>query len=250
MIAMLCFPLALLFAIPPPEITIREALAIPPVGRSARSATHTDAIEAQIVAGKWSPPREGDKLESPTGVRTWKKIAVGKDEWFQDGALQGGYAYARIDSATSRVAILEAAGHGMVYVNGEPRGGDPYGFGYLHLPVQLKQGSNDFLFSVSRGRLRAKLTEPKAPITIDTSDPTLPDLIRGERQTSFGGIVVVNATAETVRNLEIVNFPRAGVSTGEPLPTIPPLSIRKIPVRFGPWTPVRQADRKEMPVSL
>ncbi len=232
------------------EIVVREALAIPPVGRSARAATHTDAIEAQIVAGKWIPPKEGDTVESPLGVRTWKKISAGKDEWFQDGALQGGYAYVSVDSPTNRVSILEAAGHGMVYVNGEPRGGDPYGFGYVHLPVQLKQGSNDFLFSVSRGRLRAKLTDPRAAISIDTADPTLPDLIRGEKQTSFGGIVVVNATTEPVKNLEIVTFPREGVPAGEQLPPIPPLSIRKVPVRFGPWTPVRQADRKEMPVSL
>src|SRR5690242_12648610 len=121
------FSFSLVFCLlthPSPEIVVREALAIPSVGRAARAATHTDAIEAQIVAGKWVAPKEGDRIESPLGVRTWKKISAGKDDWFQDPALQGGYAFASVESPTSRVVILEAAGHGMVYVNGEPRGGD------------------------------------------------------------------------------------------------------------------------------
>ena len=44
------------------EIPLREALVIKPVGRSGRFAVHTDAIEAQIVAGQWTAPKAGDKV--------------------------------------------------------------------------------------------------------------------------------------------------------------------------------------------
>ncbi len=36
--------------------------------------------------------------------------------------------------------ILEASGHAVAMVNGEPRVGDPYEMGYVKLPVLLKAG--------------------------------------------------------------------------------------------------------------
>jgi hypothetical protein len=68
-----------------------------------------------------------------------------------------------------------------VWVNGEPRVGDPYSHGYVHIPVELKQGDNEFLFTVGRGELRAKLTAPLGDVFFDTADTTLPDLIVGTR---------------------------------------------------------------------
>src|SRR5205814_9285595 len=103
--------------------------------------------------GTWKPPKDGDQVIPPDGrPRTWKKLEAGKDGWFADSALQGGYAYASLESPAEKLVLLEAAGHNMVYVNGEPRGGDPYGFGYVHLAIKLKAGANHFLFSVGRGR--------------------------------------------------------------------------------------------------
>src|SRR3569623_1577548 len=37
------------------------------MGRSGRTAFHTDAIEAAIVSGKWEPPREGDSVKRTDG---------------------------------------------------------------------------------------------------------------------------------------------------------------------------------------
>ena len=58
--------------------------------------------------------------------------------------------------------LLEASGHGMVYVNGVLRGGDPYGNGSMRLPVSLRSGRNDLLFLCTRGPIRARLTPPRA----------------------------------------------------------------------------------------
>ena len=64
-----------------------------------------------------------------------------------------------VPSDDDRVMILEASGHSLVYANGEPRAGDPYSHGYVHLPVKLRKGDNEFLFSVGRGTLKARLVD-------------------------------------------------------------------------------------------
>ena len=81
---------------------------------------------------------------------------------FREAALRGGYLAARSHAADDSVMMLEAAGHAMVYAGGEPRGGDIYSNGYVHLPVQVRKGQNALLFQVGRGRLKARLTKPKA----------------------------------------------------------------------------------------
>ena len=40
-----------------------------------------------------------------------------------------------------------AQGHSAVYVNGRPRYGDPYGTGFVRLPVALERGENLLLFA-------------------------------------------------------------------------------------------------------
>jgi len=76
--------------------------------------------------------------------------------------LRGGYVYWPVVSPEDKVMLLEAAGHNLAYVNGQIRAGDPYANGYVRLPVQLRAGTNDFLFQCSRGRLRAKLVPVSA----------------------------------------------------------------------------------------
>ncbi len=184
----------------PPEAVIRKVLVIPSVGVSRREPFHTDAIEAQIVAGTWVVPKEGDAVTLPDGTkRTWRTATAAGDGWIEERELQGGYAYASVESESDHVSILDASGHGLVYVNGEIRAGDPYAAGYVHLPVLLKKGRNDFLFAVGRGRLRAKLVPPPAPVYVETSDPTLPDLVVGvDPRPDPAAVVVVNATTAAV----------------------------------------------------
>jgi dienelactone hydrolase len=86
--------------------------------------------------------------------------------------------------------ILDATGHSMVYVNGQPHVGDIYQHGYVRLPVSLQAGQNEFLFHGSRGALRAKLISPRSRAQFDLADATLPDLLVGE-PVAFDGAVVV-----------------------------------------------------------
>jgi poly(3-hydroxybutyrate) depolymerase len=240
----------------PKEIVLREGLVIPAVGRSGRSAVHTDAIEAMMVAGTWTAPKAGDTVKLPDGnTRAWETLKAGNDSTFSGRALAGGYAFFTVPSDSERVMILDAAGHRMVYVNGEPRGGDPYSTGYVKLPILLKKGMNKLLFSVSRGRLRAKLVLPKkaklapsvnVPAYFDLSDSTLPDLLAGQQMRTYASVGLVNTTNKTLEAEEhiidgaILHGEGGNFKVTLRSVTLPPLSVRKVPIAIEGTVPVEE----------
>jgi dienelactone hydrolase len=230
------------------DIVLRSGLAIGPLSRGGRYALHRDPLEQQIVLGKWSAPKAGDSVGGVEGAAgKWRAIEADKEGWFSGLGLSGGYLYVPVTLESARIMILEAAGHGMVYVNGVPRAGDPYEYGYVHLPVALHAGMNDLLFLGGRGRIRARLVPPPASACIDTADPTLPDLIRGQRANTVGAVIVVNAAEKPATGLSIEAKGSGLRSTRTPVPTIPPLSTRKVAFRIE-GAPV--ADAKDVKVSL
>ncbi|UCG15575.1 MAG: prolyl oligopeptidase family serine peptidase [Phycisphaerales bacterium] len=215
-------------------------LVIEPVGRYGRAAVHTDAIEARIVAGRWSAPKTGDTVALPDGAkRSWQTAAPAEDGWLDHAALRGGYAFASTTVDAARVMLLDASGHSTVYVNGQPRAGDPYRTGWVRLPVMLQPGTNTFLFHCSRGRVRAKLVDPRSNLVLNPSDATLPDLIVGESVNTWAAIPVINATTEPVANLQIKASYDGGETTVNPAPVIPALSLRKVGFRLAGPAPTK-----------
>jgi pimeloyl-ACP methyl ester carboxylesterase len=211
-------------------------LVIEPVGRGGRVPIHTDAIEAEIVAGRWSPPNAGDNVCVSAEVeRTWQEVTPGEKGWIKHKALRGGYACLSVESDDERIMLLDASGHEMVYVNGEPRVGDTYGTGWTLLPVRLVAGENTFLFRVGRGRVRAKLVEPEGPAVFNERDTTLPDLL-GERAADpeliWGAVPIINATGEPLTDLEVRFSPQGAEPVCTRLPVIPALSARKVGFRM------------------
>ncbi|MBL9137910.1 MAG: prolyl oligopeptidase family serine peptidase [Verrucomicrobiales bacterium] len=206
----------------------REALVIESTGRAGRNTLFTDAIAARVVAGTWQQPMDGEEVELPDGQRRrWMLSRAGEDGWFTGRAMRGGYAYVGFPAEVARVAVLNASGHSMAYVNGEPRAGDVYSYGYVSVPVLLRPGTNDFLFAAGRGRLRAQLLEPRAPVYIHREDPTLPDFRVGSGGDAWAAVVLVNATTQWVAGGEIVaRLDRRATSTK--VPSIPPLGLRKV----------------------
>jgi pimeloyl-ACP methyl ester carboxylesterase len=213
----------------PKEIVLGDCLVIRPVGRGGRVPIHLDAIEAEIVAGKWKAPKAGDTVALPDGgERRWEE-AKAKDGVVTHQALGGGYLYWPVTSDAARVMILEASGHLLCYVNGEPRTGDPYQNGIVRLPVALKKGTNDLLFLCPRGALRAKLVAPAAPVLIDTRDATLPDVLPDDKEPLPGAVVVVNATDKEQRGLSLTSRAPDGEAVTTAVPPLPPCSTRKVP---------------------
>lgn len=179
-----------------------------------RSPVRVDPLEFSLVTGGTFEFNEAVQLS-----------AAGE---FSGSALRGGAIRTRVQSPDSRTMILTARGHTLVYVNGVPRAGDPYGYGYLQVPVELKPGANEFIFVVGRGQLAATLSTPKSPVALNPSDLTLPDFRPGDLGEKLAGITVVNSTSEWQRGLVIE---ADGVRSK--LPDIMPMSIRKVPFRFG-----------------
>src|SRR5262249_62401073 len=94
-------------------------------------------------------PQAGDTLTDADGKeRKWFTIPF-KGGRAQHSALAGGSAFFSVNSPSERVMILDAAGHTLVQVNGEPRVGDMYQTGYVRVPVLLHKGANEFLFHLA-----------------------------------------------------------------------------------------------------
>lgn len=216
-----------------PDVTVGQCLVVGGVVHAGRSPIHTDAVEAEIVSGNWQRPMDGDGVELAGGeIKHWSVIGTNKDGWYENDALQGGYVYAPVSVRSNCVMILQAEGDSLVYVNGAPRVGDPYEYGYVQLPVPLHAGTNDLLFECGRGRLKFSLAAPARPVTINLADTTLPDLIAGEPMDTWGAAVVVNATGETRTGL----FIRASIggqhAVQMPVPAMLPFSVRKVGFRL------------------
>lgn len=230
------------------EILLGDCLVIAPSGRYGRTPLHQDAMEAAIVAGRWKAPKAGEKLNTSAGARTWQAVQA-KDSAIGHPALRGGYAYWKVKANAAKTMLLEASGHGMVYVNGEPRVGDSYQNGIVRLPVRLRAGENDLLFHCVRTQLRARLTTPPADTFLEMRDLTLPDYVRGENDSPLAGVIVTNTLSRPAEHLRL----RATRAGAEPvitdLPAIQPYSIRKVAFRLPP-TPSQPGDSVSVELGL
>lgn len=230
---------------PPTEIPLRQGLVIGATGRQGRSPVRVDAIEAQIVAGQWRAPKAGDVVTPADGQeRRWETVTADAEGWLQHRALRGGACYVSVPSKTRRVMLLEAAGHGMVTVNGEPRMGDPYQTGTARLPVLLRAGTNDFLFQGGRGRIKAKLSPPRTAAMIGEQDTTLPDLVIGEPVRTLGAVIVINATTAPMAGLSLSAACGSASPVVTPLGSLAPLSMRKVVFRLEGPAPASAGARE------
>jgi len=203
MLSLLAFVVA---AQAPADIPLLSGVGVTGVSQGGgRAPAGADTVQAEIVAGKWQEPKAGDKIASPRGSeRTWEAVTANKDGVFDGAPARGGYIDIGYDSDADKPMLLVAAGDTLVYINGVPRAGDPYGYGYLKIPFPLKKGHNEFLFLCGRGSLKATLSAPKAPVFIDTSDATLPDIVSGQSHSDLlGSITVVNCEDKPIKGLSI-----------------------------------------------
>lgn len=234
------------------EIRPLALLCVKRVGKLGDGQFALDPIEAARIAGTFVPPKSGDAVSLASGKQAkWEEIASAKDGAFTQAAFSGGYAFWSVTRAEKGVAILEASGHSMVFVNGEPRTGDVYGDGFVHLPVSLRAGDNSFLFKAGRGDLRVRLRlAPLQSLSIDTADATLPDLHAGKRVETFGAVVVVNATDAPQTAMTIVATLPGGRPVATPVPRIEPLSVRKVGFRIMGPPPAAGAETVRLQLAL
>jgi dienelactone hydrolase len=214
------------------EIALDKGLAVGLVGQYGRYAVPSDLLAWQMATGEMATPAEGLVVgKNDRGQeQSWKAVEANAEGFVQDRALSGGYLHVVVDSARARTMVLDATGFYVVWVNGEPRGGEKYGADYLRHPIRLVEGRNEFLFRGERGRIKARLYEPPAEVFFVDKDMTLPDLVIGEKGPFWAGLRLVNATGERLTRVEIVarsggrEF-RASLET-----TVAPLLTQKLAV--------------------
>ncbi|MGE0481055.1 MAG: prolyl oligopeptidase family serine peptidase [Phycisphaerae bacterium] len=223
-----------------PPKTPDAVLVLGGVTKPARAAVSVDALLAQLVRGEFSAPSAGDVVRRADGTEcAWERVALDAQGAVTHDALRGGYAFAAVHSDIEQVVMLDAQGHGMVYVNGEPRVGDIYSTGRTSLPIVLRRGENHLLFHCARGSLRLEWRAPRAEVFLDPRDNTLPTLRGAESIDAWLGILVVNTRADTLRGAKIMSRIGDAPELETLVDVIPPRSIRKAAVRIA--APARQA---------
>lgn len=227
------------------EIVIRTGLALAaPLPFTSVSVIRPDPLEAQLVAGTFATPKDGavpfPAADATDGkpTRAWTVVTANANDVFKGGndtAFAGGWVYATVESATDRIELLEAYGHRSVFVNGDPRGGNEFSYDFVSIPVKLKAGTNEFLFSVGRGFLAAKLVPAPAVAFISGYDVLAPSLVAGRDTDGSVGVVVVNASMQPLSGARIriaSDLPEKDAWVD--LHVIPALTEKKIalPARF------------------
>lgn len=187
------WPLALVllpFAAMGQEIRLTEGLGRTIPG-NMRSPARRDTVEHALLNGK--------ALDGPE----WSAAKANAQGVFGGQFTSSGYLKFSVNLLEAKAMFLEAVGNSMVYVNGEPRGGDIYMFGYVSVPVALKKGNNELLFALGRGQFQGRLVDAPKPLSIDLRDSTTPDVTGAEKE-SLAAIVVRNATDSIVDDLTLV----------------------------------------------
>ncbi len=228
-------------------IHIRQALALRIPAEYAETIVAPNPVEAALALGTFSRPHAGQSILFGRGNKaTWEEIQVDSAGWFSSDALRKCYVYYELEVETPRIALLEAFGNEMVYVNGAPRSGNPYGltdtyetwepnFAYSRLPVQLLRGRNEFLFRCGRERLKARLSPPAKAIAFNTADMTLPDFVVGQPVDTRGAVVITNCSSKPLKDLLIESHVPGGGPVTMRVPVIQPYSVRKVGFRLvGP----------------
>ncbi|MHC4354101.1 MAG: carboxylesterase family protein, partial [Planctomycetota bacterium] len=198
-----------------------------------------DPVHSKLVDGTLSQFEPGeDEAVGDDNRLKWKRV-----EFNDSGAIEerGLYLYAPVESDKRCVAVLDSGSHGEMYVNGAPRAANIYSRNYFHVPVLLNRGTNHLLLRSGRGSFKVRLYDPPAPVFLNKTDVTLPDLVADRPFNTWGAIVVINATTEWTRGIALA-IKAPGLTTVEtPVPPVGPLSIRKVRFRIRGSAPDGEA---------
>ncbi len=205
----------------------KVGLGLGPGGRGGRSVVMVDPLEAQRLNGVPDQVKEGDEVKLADGTtRKWTTVKANDDGSFP----ARGYLRLEVESAHDEVMILHIGSFSHAVVNGEPRVGDPYGYGWTQTPVLMKKGTNEILIQGGRGgAIKPELTVPPSSVFLTNVDLTLPDLLAGVAQSYWAGVRVINATTSTKSGLLLSATLNGGKARITPLPDLLPLSQNKLP---------------------
>jgi len=214
----------------------REGLASGRAHNYGREAVVSDTLLDALSRPGFTPAPGAVWYDRGGVVKRWVAVPGDSTGRFRHEAMANGYLWLTYESPKAAAALLTVSGNAMVYVNGEPRAGDPYAAGWLRLPVALRKGRNTFLVRTGfNGRfsgVQATLSFGGPAVRLDAADATLPFLVPGSSTDSLlAGIVCLNTKGRALSGLRIeARTGDRSITTA--LPDVPALSVRKLPVRL------------------
>lgn len=218
-----------------------------------REALYTDLLAFQMYSGKLQAPTTEELLykDEKGQPLVWKPVTADSLHRFRGGGrmfANSGYLYVSYQSPGAHKAILNTQGSSGVYVNGAIHAGDPYALGWLHIPVELKKGLNEFYIRSGYFTL-AYLAFPPKKVFLDAADPTLPVVNLSEDNTALkGAIVIINTSSKPVSGWKIKSHIAEGtVETA--LPDIPAMATRKIIFGFNAGN-IHQKGKYDLQLTL
>lgn len=162
----------------------------------------------------------------------WDSI---QDYYGAAGVLCGAYACGDFSSDSTRRALVIAQNVSSFIMNGVDFPGDPYGDGFLQVPVILKKGKNRVIVKLSSfgdHEFTFRIIPIPGPLMVITKDITAPDFIRGEPACAWAGIPIVNTTNQRLFDVQL-KIEGVNIKTGiQTVVNIMPFSAVKIPLNI------------------
>jgi len=239
-----CFGFSIVSAQNNDTINLSEGVAVTLPRMMNETIFTSNPVETAMADGTWKAPEAGTKILLSDGTeRIWTTVKADEQGWIRDSVFGIKYIHISVDMNKKGIMILQLMGNDMVYVNGSPRNGNPYGtrdsynswendWNFVTLPVELRKGKNDLIFRTSRGRVKARIYAPSAPAMFIKKDFTTPDFIVGEKVDTWAGVTIINATNTRLNTLKL----RVKVGTGnwndQDVPVLQPAALRKVGIRL------------------
>ncbi|MFT3702567.1 MAG: prolyl oligopeptidase family serine peptidase [Agriterribacter sp.] len=227
-----CFLLSIFFCKAQDTVYLNEGLVVNGIHHYGREALYTDLLAYQLYSGTLQQPKDGSVFgNNDSGkVVSWKIIKADSLHRLRTPGrmfANNSYIYVTYQSTKQQAAVLNTTGSSAVYVNGEPHAGDPYASGWLHIPVLLKKGLNEFYIRAGFGTTACIVFPPKA-IVLAVDDPTVPVISLSENNSGLkGAVVVVNTSAKPLSGYTI-KATVEGSEVQSVLPVIPAMATRKV----------------------
>jgi predicted peptidase len=183
------------------------------------------------------------------GATMWKEVTADSNNVFRTRRFGGGgYLYFNYNSPKQETVLLNIRGNSAVYVNGVLHTGDPYGAGWLYIPVVLQKGSND-LFVRTYFQTVVSIVYPAKKIAISTADSTMPHIVLNKQNGMLkGAVVIINADTKELKNYQ-VKAVVSGKTTRSDIASIPPLTTRKVIFDFDAGS-ISQTGKYDCSLSL
>ncbi len=242
-----CLPTHAAKPVDPPVVS--DWLGLASVDPRGRAPFMPSAVfERYLWRADAAPPRPGDVVKGSTGTEaTWRRLqpsdkgeVAGQGLGVLYGRIHASAEQARRSTGRARIWIARIAGCSVLYVNGVPMGGDVYGHQITRLPVALNEGTNHVYAVGLRGTLRVSFDYAGPRELVGRWDATLPDIVPGEHTGMTVGVLLVNATEETLTDLDVsatILIERGGegslrfpLHARDPV-VIPPLGSLKVALR-------------------